>query len=57
MAAQFAVEGPVDRRVEMSAAFIKMVQDKGKSFLNKIVTMDELAVPMHKPETKLQSMQ
>jgi hypothetical protein len=57
MAAQIAVEGPVDRRVEMAAAFIKMVQDKGKSFLNKTVTMDELAVPMHKPETKLQSMQ
>ncbi len=57
MAAKLLSQDQMDRRVETSAAFIKMVQDKGKSFLNKIVTMVESAVPMHKPETKLQSMQ
>jgi hypothetical protein len=31
----------MERRVETSAAFIKMVQDKGRSILGKIVTMNE----------------
>jgi hypothetical protein len=45
----------VDKRLETSVAFIKMVQDKGRSFSGKITTMDKSAVLIHTPETKLQS--
>ncbi len=37
-----------------SAAFIKMIQAKFKSFLEKIITMDEFVVSMHTQETKMQ---
>ncbi len=47
----------VDRRIETSAAFVKMIQDKGKSFQDKIIMMDELAVSMHMSTTKMQSKQ
>jgi histone-lysine N-methyltransferase SETMAR len=47
----------MDRRKETSEAFIKMIQDKGRDFLGKIITMDESAVSMHTPETKRQSKQ
>jgi histone-lysine N-methyltransferase SETMAR len=47
----------MDRRVETSAAFVKLIQDKGKCFLGKIITMDESAVSMHTPTTKMQSKQ
>ncbi len=47
----------MERGVETSAAFVKMVQIKGRGILGKIITMDELAVSMHKPEMKLQSRQ
>jgi histone-lysine N-methyltransferase SETMAR len=40
----------MERRVETSAAFVKMVQDKGRGILGKIITMDESAVSMHTPE-------
>ncbi len=43
--------------METSAAFIKMVQAKGRGILGKIITMDESVVSMHTPETKLQSRQ
>jgi histone-lysine N-methyltransferase SETMAR len=48
----------MDRRVvETSAAFVKLIQNKGKSFLGKIITMDESAVSMHTPTSKVQSKQ
>jgi hypothetical protein len=47
----------MDWRVETSAAFVKLIQNKGKSFLGKIITMDESAVSMHTPTTKMQSEQ
>ncbi len=47
----------IDRRVETSAAFVKQIQNKGKSFLGKIITMDESGVSMHTPTTKMQSEQ
>jgi hypothetical protein len=47
----------MDRRVETLTAFIKLIQNKGKSFLGKIITMDESAVLMHTPTTKMQSKQ
>jgi hypothetical protein len=47
----------MERRVETSAAFVKMVQDKGRGILGEIITMDESAVSMHTPEMKLQSRQ
>jgi hypothetical protein len=34
----------MDWRVETSAAFVKLIQNKGKSFLGKIITMDESTV-------------
>jgi hypothetical protein len=43
--------------VKILAAFAEMVQDKGRSFLSKIIMMDESATSMHKPETKLHSRQ
>ncbi len=46
-----------DRRIETLAAFVKMIQDKGKSFLGKIIMMDESAVSMYTPTTKMQSKQ
>jgi hypothetical protein len=47
----------MDRRVETSAFFVKLIQNKGKSFLGKIITMDESAVLMHTLTTKIQSKQ
>ncbi len=47
----------MDRRVETSAAFVKLIQNKGKSFLGKIITIDESAVSMHTPTMKMQSKQ
>jgi hypothetical protein len=47
----------MDRRVETLAAFVKLIQSKGKSFLGKIIAMDELAVSMHTPTAKMQSKQ
>lgn len=46
-----------DRRVATSTALVQLIQDKGRSFLDKIITMDETAVSLHTPETKKQSMQ
>ncbi len=40
------------RRVEMMTAFIKMTQDKGKSFLGKMISIKDSAVSMHTPEAK-----
>jgi hypothetical protein len=57
MGAQIAVSGPMDRRANTFVAFIKMVQDKGRSFLDKVILMDESAVSMLTPEMKLQSTQ
>jgi hypothetical protein len=34
-------------RVETSAAFIKLIQNKGKSFLGKIITMEEYFLSPH----------
>jgi hypothetical protein len=45
----------MERRVETSAAFVKMVQDQGRGILGKIITMDESVASMHMPEMKLQS--
>jgi hypothetical protein len=39
------------------AAFVKLIQYKGKSFLGKIITMDESAVSMNTPTTKMLSKQ
>ncbi len=36
---------------------MKLIQNKGKSFLGKIITMDESAVSMHTPTSKVQSKQ
>jgi histone-lysine N-methyltransferase SETMAR len=47
----------MQKRVETSEAFVKLVQEKGRGILSRIVTMDESAVSMHTPETKRQSMQ
>ena len=47
----------MEKRVATSTAFIKMIREKGKSFLGNIIIMDESAVSMHTPETKSQSKQ
>jgi histone-lysine N-methyltransferase SETMAR len=47
----------MEKRVETSAAFVQLVQEKGRGTLSRIVTMDESAVSMHTPETKRHSMQ
>ncbi len=47
----------MEKRVETSAAFVQLVQEKGRGILSRIVTMDKSAVSMHTPETKRQSMQ
>ncbi len=43
--------------METSVAFLQMIQDKEESFLEKFITMDESAVSMHMPETKMKSKQ
>ncbi len=40
-----------------SKAFVKLVQTKGRSVLDRIITMDESSVSMHTPVTKQQSKQ
>jgi hypothetical protein len=47
----------MDERVRTSQEFIQLVQTKGRSVLDRIITMDESAVSMHTPETKQQSKQ
>jgi histone-lysine N-methyltransferase SETMAR len=47
----------MEERVRTSKEFIKLVQKKGRSVLDRIITMDESAVSMHTPETKQQSKQ
>jgi hypothetical protein len=47
----------MDRRIKTSVALIKMIQVKGKSFLGKIITMDESEVSMLTPSMKMQSKQ
>jgi hypothetical protein len=37
----------MEKRLETSAAFIQLVQEKGPVILSRIVTMDESAVSMH----------
>jgi hypothetical protein len=39
----------VEKRVEISAAFIRLVQEMGRGILSRIVMMDESAVSMHTP--------
>jgi hypothetical protein len=46
-----------EERVRTSKEFIKLVQTKGRSVLDRIITMDESSVSMHTPETKQQSKQ
>jgi hypothetical protein len=50
-------QGQMDRRMKTSVTFIKMIQVKGKSFLGKIISMDESAVSIHTPAMKMQSKQ
>ncbi len=52
MGAQTAVSGANAQGVETSGVFIKIIQDKSKSFLGKVISMDKSAVSMHTPETK-----
>ncbi len=44
-------------RVRTSKEFVKLVQTKGQSVLDRIITMDKSSVSMHTPETKQQSKQ
>jgi flagellar motor component MotA len=44
----------MDQRMETLAAFVKLIQNKRESFLDKIITMDKSAVSMHTPTTKMQ---
>jgi histone-lysine N-methyltransferase SETMAR len=44
-------------RVRTSTAFVELIQEKGASVLDRIITMDESAVSMHTPTTKQQSKQ
>jgi len=46
-----------ERRVVTSTTLVRLIQNKGLSFLGNIVTMDETLVSLHTPETKKQSMQ
>jgi len=43
----------MEKRMATSTAFIKMMREKGKSFLGNIIIMDKSAVSMHTPETKI----
>ena len=45
------------KRVELSADFLKLVRRHSAAVLNNIVTVDESAVSFHTPETKKQSKQ
>jgi hypothetical protein len=54
MAAQTAVSGADGQENGDFSAFVKMIQAKFKSFLEKIITMDEFVVSMHTQETKMQ---
>jgi [histone H3]-lysine36 N-dimethyltransferase SETMAR len=44
-------------RVRTSTSFVELIQEKGASVLDRIITMDESAVSMHTPTTKQQSKQ
>jgi hypothetical protein len=57
MGAQLLSQEQMDRSMETSVAFLQMIQDKEKSFLEKCITMDESAVSMHMPEPKMKSKQ
>jgi hypothetical protein len=46
-----------EERVRTSKEFVKLVQTKGRTVLDRIITMDESSVSMHTPETKQQSKQ
>jgi histone-lysine N-methyltransferase SETMAR len=46
-----------EERVRTSKEFVKLIQTKGRSVLDRIITMDESSVSMHTPETKQQSKQ
>jgi len=46
-----------EERVRTSKALVKLVYNKGRSVLGKIITMDESAVSFPTPETKKQSKQ
>jgi hypothetical protein len=42
----------MEQRVETSASFVQLMQEKGWGIFSRIVTMDESTVSMHTPETK-----
>jgi hypothetical protein len=46
-----------EERVRTSKEFVKLVQIKGQTVLDRIITMGESAVSMHTPKTKQQSKQ
>ena len=45
------------KRVGTSTAFVKLVQAESKAVLKNIISMDEMAIVMHIPETKTLSKQ
>jgi hypothetical protein len=57
MGAQGLSQDQKEKKVETLASFIKMIKDKGRSFLGNIITLCEPAAPMHTSETKSQSKQ
>jgi hypothetical protein len=46
-----------EERLRTLKEFVKLLQTKGRSVLDRIITMDESSVSMHTPETKQQSKQ
>jgi hypothetical protein len=53
--AQVLSQQQMEKRGEISASFIKMMSDKGRSFLFSIISINESAVPRHTKEPKPQS--
>jgi len=45
------------KRVGTSTAFVKLVQAESKAVLKNIISMDEMVIVMHIPETKTLSKQ
>jgi len=48
------LEAQVEERVGTSKGFVELLQEKSNAFLSNIVSMDESAASIHRPETKKQ---
>jgi hypothetical protein len=57
MGAPIAVSGPNGQESGDFGSVHQHVQDRGRSFLGKVISIDNLTMSIHTPEIKLQSKQ